>query len=172
MSLPRFGSLLLLSSTLVGCPNDRAQPPESQVSSVESDQVTASAPTELDRDLQQGAGLYLAKVVGLAKRDERPADGDLTVVVTLEVVRSSGVVRDPITVLEAYGGLWDPAGPGPPAHPPGPLRADSLEIGQRYWFLSSTSKDLYPSYIARYWPENSPEAEALEEAVRSARFGP
>jgi hypothetical protein len=102
--------------------------------------------------------------------DERPSDGDLYVKATLQIIRGSGATRPSLNIVKAFGGLRPP-GVTPVVR--GPLRYDSLKVGERYWFVFSSTHqyDEYPQGVINWWPEESPAVSAtLQQAVDEDRY--
>jgi hypothetical protein len=113
------------------------------------------------------AGLCLAEVTDLKTFDTRPSDGPRYVRVALRVRRRSGAVPDHLSIITAYGGIGPPGAPRAPRLKP--LRPDSLQKGERYWFAFASvhDHDRHPQGVINFWPEKSPAAKALDAAVRS-----
>jgi hypothetical protein len=131
--------------------------------------AVAAEPPKTVHDLAPHAsGVALVEVVAMTEYDMRPADGNKGVVFKLRLVRGSGEFRDTVYVVTEFGGLRPPDGPEPKS---GPLKADSLRKGQRYWLaFISPYRHEYPQGVLAFWSEKDPAAETLEAAVKADVF--
>ena len=87
----------------------------------------------------------------------------------LKLVRGSGEFHESIDVETEFGGHRAPNSPEP--KPSGPVKADSLKKGQRYWVAFASPYEHYPAYpqgVIALWPEDDAKAaKVLDEAVKA-----
>jgi hypothetical protein len=110
------------------------------------------------------AGLALVEVTEIKEVDRRPADGNLVVQVRLRIIRSTGMVRDEIGILKAYGGRGqDRLKP----RMDGPVKLDTFEKGKQYWIaFSSIYDEAYWQGVINVWPGTTEHAGLFNNAVR------
>src|SRR5262245_6592914 len=122
-----------------------------------------SSDAGLEKFAPRAAGLALVEVAGIKEIDRRPADGNLVVVVSLRVERSTGAVRDQIGIVKAYGGRGQT---GLKPKMDGPVKFDTFEKGKKYWIAFSSSYDeAYWQGVINVWPGNSENAAVFNDAV-------
>jgi hypothetical protein len=146
--------------------------PAAQTQNVSPDAADRS--NSLDAVAPDAAAVGLAEVTELREVDGRPADGDLMVVAELRYLQSSGDVPDTLHIVKAHGGLRPPSARSVEPPLPGPLHADSLVKGRRYWFAFSSQYEYasgkYPQHVIGFWDEEANESHVLAAAVRERRF--
>jgi hypothetical protein len=145
------------------------------LASLYSAPATAQAPRTLAELAPNASGIALAEIVEVKSFDERPGDGNAGVRFNLRLVRGSGHFRDSISVVTDFGGLRPPGVEPPDPKTLGPLKADSLKKGERYWFAFASNPMLLTHEssqgIVAFWTEKQPKpVEQLEGAVKEDLF--
>lgn len=104
--------------------------------------------------LRRASGACLARIVRLEEQNEIPQDGDHWVKAWLDVSASSGTIPEYLYLVVEHGGFRAPDINGRPEQPPAVLRHDSLQAGERHWFVFSEDydSDKYPPKVAGWWP--------------------
>jgi hypothetical protein len=114
------------------------------------------------------SSVQLAKVIKFEDVDERPADGNHYRRFTFEILQSSGTPRTTLEIPIAYGGLRPPGVPAPVL--PSNLKFDSLQEGNKYWFLFGPDfdKTKYPYPVLGWWPADSAPREITDLVAQDA----
>jgi hypothetical protein len=112
------------------------------------------------------SGIALAEVVEVTEYDARPMDGNKGVRFRLKLVRGTGVFRETVTVVTAFGGKRPP---GRVPKPSLPVRSDSLKKDGRYWVVFASepmwvSGEFNQGVIA-VWPEKDANVADVLDAV-------
>jgi hypothetical protein len=137
--------------------------------------AAAQAPRTFAELAPNASGVALAELVELNPYDMRPSDGNAGVEFKLKLVRGSGQFRESIHVITAFGGLRPRGAEPPDPKTLGPLKADSLKKGERYWFAfasrpMSLTEQTSQGLVA-YWPQKEPKVtELLEAAVKDNAY--
>lgn len=105
--------------------------------------------------LRTAKGACLAKIVRFEEQDERPSDGDHWRKAWLEIDQASGEVPEYLYLVVEPGGLPPPEyqQQREKDHQSLLLRHNSLEVGERHWFVFADQYDSskYPYQVAGWW---------------------
>jgi len=152
-----FCCLFLL--ILIGCGNSQKTHP--------------SSPVSAENLLLPASGACLAKISKLEEFDERPSDGDHYVKAWLDPIEVSGEVPDFLYLVIDYGGMRPAEVLDELEQREMVLRHDSLQSGERHWFVFSEYYDSskFPIGVAGWWKyDDGNVPHDVVEAVASDRF--
>lgn len=157
-------SVLLIAAAVSGCGQS-----QNGKGSSDQDGKTKVAVSEMlpPTMVERASTVQLVMVTGSTDIDERPGDGNHYRRFDFEVLTSSGEPVPSLVVPINYGGMRPP---GPPPTLPTELRFDSLQQGNRYWFLFGTDSDpqKYPFPVLAWWPADRAPQQVAELAKQDA----
>ncbi len=153
-----LAAMILGSSLTLGC-----RPPQ------ESETESAA----IEAKLLRASGVCLARVTEIEELNEIPSDGDHWFKVTLQPIQSSGMTLPFLYLVKEHGGHLPPEAINTSREGPCVLRYDSLQVGEKHWFLFSNDVDRsqYPPQVAGWWRHRDRDVpQAIKRAVTEDRF--